>query len=63
MYDVVQIFNQRASFCWSLEEAALEDGKMWLPAGLYIDKEDKIYLADSYNNRVQVFKYLKGKVQ
>jgi DNA-binding beta-propeller fold protein YncE len=34
---------------------------MSLPAGLFIDEKDKIYVADSYNNRVQIFQYLKEK--
>ena len=32
-------------------------GELLLPAGLYI-RDDRIYVADSYNRRVQVFQYL-----
>jgi sugar lactone lactonase YvrE len=28
-----------------------------LPAGLQIDNQDRIYVVDSYNRRVQVFHY------
>ena len=34
-------------------------GEFWMPAGLWIDQNDKIYVADSYNKRVQIFQYLK----
>jgi DNA-binding beta-propeller fold protein YncE len=33
-------------------------GEFWLPAGLFIDPRGRIWVADSYNRRVQVFDYL-----
>ena len=36
-----------------------EPGQFWLPAGIWIDGNDRIYVADSYNGRVQIFQYLK----
>lgn len=33
-------------------------GRLWLPAGLHIDQDDKIYIADSYNYRVNIYQYL-----
>ena len=36
-----------------------EFGSLWLPTGLYIDNHDRIYVSDSSNRRVQIFKYLK----
>jgi hypothetical protein len=35
-------------------------GQFMLPAGMFIDDKDRIYVADSYNRRVQVFEYLKS---
>ena len=39
-----------------------EPGEFWLPVGLYIDREDgdTIYIADSFNRRVQVLRYVGG---
>jgi hypothetical protein len=34
-------------------------GEFWLPAGICIDVHDRIYVADSYNKRVQIFEFLK----
>jgi hypothetical protein len=31
-----------------------------MPAGIFIDSRDTVYVADSYNQRVQVFRYLKS---
>jgi hypothetical protein len=33
-------------------------GEFSLPAGLTIDEQDRIWVADSFNRRVQVFQYL-----
>ena len=33
-------------------------GQFYLPAGVTIDQQDRIWVADSYNRRVQVFQYL-----
>jgi DNA-binding beta-propeller fold protein YncE len=35
-------------------------GEFWLPAGIYISADDTIYVADAYNRRVQVFRYVGG---
>jgi hypothetical protein len=32
---------------------------LWLPTGIYIDDNDLIYVSDSSNRRVQIFRYLK----
>jgi hypothetical protein len=32
-------------------------GDFQLPAGLFIDGNDTVYVVDSYNRRVQVFQY------
>ena len=31
-------------------------GEFWMPTGIYIDEQDHIYVADSYNARIQIFK-------
>jgi len=35
-------------------------GEFWLPTGIFIDRNDMIYISDSYNKRIQIFEYLKG---
>ena len=32
-------------------------GDFQLPAGLFIDQNDRVYVVDSFNRRVQVFQY------
>ena len=33
-------------------------GQFWLPNSVFISKENMIYVADSYNRRIQVFRYV-----
>ena len=32
-------------------------GEFNLPSGMFIDRNDGVYIVDSYNSRVQVFQY------
>jgi len=36
-------------------------GLFMSPAGLYIDENDKVYVVDSLNKRIQVYQYLSEK--
>jgi hypothetical protein len=31
-----------------------------LPAGIFIGEDDTVYVADAYNHRVQIFRYIGG---
>jgi hypothetical protein len=35
--------------------------KTSLPAGMYIDHEDRIYVVEQLTRRVQIFQYISGK--
>ncbi|MCB0316650.1 MAG: 6-bladed beta-propeller, partial [Calditrichaeota bacterium] len=35
-------------------------GEFWLPAGIYIDAANRIYVADTYNSRIQMFQLVEG---
>jgi hypothetical protein len=35
----------------------MANGEFQLPAGLFIDREDRIFVVDSFNRRVQVYRY------
>ncbi len=59
VFDRVQIFDTEGRFLLAFGGPGNEVGRFWLPAGLFI-AEDRIYVADSYNRRVQVFQFLGG---
>jgi hypothetical protein len=37
-------------------------GQFWLPTGLFIGRDNRIFVADSYNSRIQIFEYA-GRTQ
>jgi DNA-binding beta-propeller fold protein YncE len=55
--DRVQIFDTQGRFLLAFGRPGSGAGEFWLPAGLFI-AQDRIYVADSYNRRVQVFQFL-----
>jgi hypothetical protein len=58
MFDNVQIFDQEGRVLLHFGERGAGPGQFWLPAGLCIVAGSRIYVADGYNQRVQVFEYL-----
>ncbi len=54
LFNTVQIFDRKGRFLYNFGTRGREPGQFWLPSGLFI-ADNKIYVADSYNSRVQVF--------
>ena len=59
LFDRVQVFGPDGSFLLAFGEPGREPGSFWLPAGMFVHG-DRIYVADSYNQRIQVFEFLGG---
>mgnify|MGYP001615635158 CR=1 FL=1 len=59
LFDAVQIFDREGRFLLSFGSSGQGKGKFWLPSGIFVDNSDRIYVSDSFNKRVQIFKYLK----
>lgn len=57
-HDVVQIFDQEGRFLLAFGDPGHQEGEFWLATGIAID-DDRIYVVDSANRRVQEFEYLK----
>jgi DNA-binding beta-propeller fold protein YncE len=36
-------------------------GQFYLPAGVWSDERDRIYVADMYNGRVSIFEFIQGQ--
>lgn len=53
----VQIFDAAGRFLLAFGEQGQGRGEFWLPAGIFIG-DDRIYVADTHNRRVQVLRYL-----
>lgn len=57
LFNRIQIFDPRGAFLLAFGGQGARVGKFWLPTGLFIAR-DRIYVADSYNRRIQVFEFL-----
>jgi len=55
----VQIFDPQGNILLFMGQLGPRPGDFHLPAGISIDENDRIYVADQLNSRIQVFQYLK----
>ncbi len=55
--DNFQIFSEEGTLLLTVGSRGQAEGQFWSPAGIDI-QNDTIYIADTFNNRIQVFYYL-----
>ena len=60
LFHAIQVFDFEGRYLYSFGSQGQEAGEFWMPTGLYIDEQDHIYVADSYNARVQIFQLEKN---
>ena len=58
LFDNVQISTATAAAAFGSPGAAA--GELWLPNAISIDSQYRIYISDTYNQRIQVFQYLRA---
>lgn len=59
LFDNVQVFDHDGRILLVIGSAGQEPGRFWSPAGIDI-VGDTIYIADTFNNRIQILRYLGG---
>jgi hypothetical protein len=59
LYDNIQIFDKQGRILLVIGSTGSEPGQFWSPAGIDI-VGDLIYIADTFNNRIQVLRSLDG---
>ena len=59
LFDNVQLFDGFGRLLLVLGDAGQQPGQFWSPTGITF-REDEIFIADTYNNRIQVLQYLGG---
>jgi DNA-binding beta-propeller fold protein YncE len=55
--DLVQVFNRQGQLLYYFGGTGSGPEEFQLPAGLFINRDDRIYVVDSYNHRIQVLHY------
>ncbi len=60
LFDNVQVFDQTGQILLAIGARGQNRGEFWSPAGIDIEN-DTVYIADTFNNRIQILHYLKEK--
>ena len=60
LFDVVQIFNADGQLLLVFGSPGSQPGQFRMPAGIHIDANDRIYVVDMINGRIQIFQYHGG---
>lgn len=60
LLDAVQIFDDNGQFIFIFGSNGTAAGEFWMPSGIFI-QGDHIFVADTFNRRVQIFSLLAGK--
>jgi hypothetical protein len=40
-------------------QRGIRNGEFYVPAAVFVDETDRIFVTDSYNGRIQIFQYLR----
>ena len=57
--DNVQIFDRSGRLLLIFGRSGTRDGEFVMPSGIASGPDDTIYIVDSVNRRIQVFRYLR----
>ena len=60
IFDNVQPFDRRGTFLLTLGARGVDFGEFWLPTGATITPGGELYVCDTYNHRIQVFRITPG---
>ena len=55
MFDNVQIFDFEGNFLYYFGGPGHMQEEFWMPSGILIHSDDTIWVADTYNGRIQIF--------
>jgi hypothetical protein len=61
-FENIQVFDRSGQLLLGFGQEGTGPGEFWLPTGLHIDSNDRLWVCDMYNGRVQVFDYVRADV-
>jgi sugar lactone lactonase YvrE len=56
MFDNIQIFDFQGKFLYYWGSPGNKEEEFWMPSGIMIDRDETIWVTDTYNSRIQIFK-------
>ena len=59
-YDHLLVFDRQGRFLMGIGGLGAESGKFYLPAGVWTDHLNRVFVADMFNGRVVLFQHLGG---
>jgi DNA-binding beta-propeller fold protein YncE len=59
-YDHLLVFNQDGKYLLPIGGSGSGPGQFFLPAGVWMDSGNRLFVADMFNSRVSVFQFLGG---
>ncbi|MFZ2652976.1 MAG: 6-bladed beta-propeller [Burkholderiaceae bacterium] len=59
-YDSLLVFSQQGEFLLPIGGTGTATGRFYLPAGLWVDAKNRVFVADMFNGRVVLFQFLGG---
>jgi DNA-binding beta-propeller fold protein YncE len=59
-YDFLLVFNSEGEFLMPIGGTGQATGAFFLPAGVWVDANNRVFVADMFNGRVVVFQFLGG---
>ena len=57
-FENFQIFDSDGSILLAIGQEGNGAGQFWLPGGIFIDTKNRIFIADSFNKRIQIFELI-----
>ena len=57
-YDHLLIYDESGQFLLPIGGTGSDVGQFFLPAGMWSDKTDRVFVADMFNGRVVIFRYV-----
>lgn len=54
-FDNIQVFDMTGRLLIYWGQAGIQPGSFSLPAGVFVDSQNRLFVADSYNSRIQVY--------
>ena len=62
MHDTLVIFDRKGQLLMSIGSTEQDaSGRFYLPAGVWVDSRNRVFVADMFNGRVAVFQFLGGQ--